>query len=178
MFQKNKWVLALLLFSLLGLLAFNSCSDSLEGPNTDDEEDDIISALMYLDGIQITTTYSAWPVPENDVPEVDTTRIGFLVKIQSIDGEKNSIRIYGLEGADVGKRENYLYPDCENPDDCKVIGTLAEEELEIDISNNGRSYQAEGKIYQTYDPYIEMTGIYNYQNIIIHYEAEGGLMGG
>lgn len=173
--QNKKWMLFVVLISCLGLFLLYSC-DSSAGPDSDEKEQEQISVLLYVSGNQITTTYSAWPIPENDVASVDTTRIGFLMKLQTVPGEESSLRMYGLEGADVGKRENYLYPDCNNPDDCQVIGSLVDENLEVDITNNDRSYQAEGKIYQTYDPYIEMTGTYNYQNTTIRYEVEGGIM--
>lgn len=170
--QNKKGIWLVVLFSISGFLGLYSCDDSSTDP---DKEGTAISGLLYVSGNQITKRYSDWPIPENDVASVDTMRVGFLVKIHSIRGEENSIRMYGLEGADVGKRENYLYPDCKHPDDCEIVGMLVGEDLEIEITNNDRSYQAEGKIYQTYDPYLEMTATYNYQNITIQYEVEGGV---
>ncbi len=173
-FQKKRLLIIVLVFSLIGFLAFNSCSDSSLDTDTDGGDDTTVSDLIYLRGTQIITQYSAWPIQENDVPTVDTTRIHFITKIQSIRGERNSIRLYGLDGADVGKREHYLYPDCEHPDDCVVTGKLEDEVFDIQLTNNGRSYEASGNIYQTYDPYVEMTATYNYQNTTIEYELEGG----
>lgn len=174
-FQQKRWLKVVLVYSLIGFLAFNSCSDSSIDTDTDGEEDTTVSDLIFLRGTQITTKYSAWPIPENEVPAVDTTRISFIMKIHSIGGERNSIRMYGLEGADVGKREDYLYPDCKDPDDCIVTGKLEDEVLDIQLTNNGRSYEASGNIYQTYDPYVEMTATYSYQNTTIEYELEGGV---
>lgn len=176
-FQQMRWSLVALLFSLTGLLAIHSCSDSSIDFDTDTVggKDKTLSNLIYLRGIQIMTQYSAWPIPENDVPTVDTTRIRFLMKIHSIRGERDLIRLYGLDGADVGKRDHYLYPDCKDPDNCKIIGNLSDEVLEINLNNNGRSYEADGNIYQTYDPYVEMSATYKYQNTTIEYELEGGV---
>jgi hypothetical protein len=157
---------------LIGWIAISSCGDSLTVPGEDQEP---LSSLIQLRGEVITTTYSNWPIPENEEPSVDTTRVGFFVKIHSLPGQNNEVRMYGLEGADVGKRGNHLFPDCSHPDDCKIIGTLTDEKLNIDLRNNGRTYKAEGFIYQTYDPYVEMTATYNYQNMMIEYELEGGV---
>lgn len=174
-FQQKKLLIIALVFSLIGFLAFNSCSDSSIDTDREEGKDKTVSDLIYLRGTQIITKYSAWPIPENEVPAVDTTRISFIMKIHSIRGERNSIRIYGLEGADVGKREDYLYPDCKDPDDCIVTGKLEDEVLDIQLTNNGRSYEASGNIYQTYDPYVEMAATYSYQNTTIEYDLEGGV---
>ncbi|MDX1640670.1 MAG: hypothetical protein R3220_03170 [Balneolaceae bacterium] len=171
---QEMWYWGVVLFALVGLLVFNNCGDSLTVPDKDDNKNEILSEVIFMKGRLIATKYSDWPIPENDVPEIDTTRIGFLMKVQSINGEENSIRIYGLEGGDVGKREDYLFPGCTHPDDCRIIGTLTDEALQINLTNNGRTYQAEGSISNAYNPYVHMTATYNYQNTTIEYELEGG----
>lgn len=160
------WILIPVIMILL--LGMGSCSDS-----TSVTDRQPLSAVMQIGGKLIKTTYSEWPIPENEVPAVDTTRVGFFIHIHSLKGETSEIRLYGLEGADVGKHGNQLFPNCSHPDECKVTGTLTDEKLNIDIQNDGRSYKAEGFIYQTYDPYLVMTATYRYENITFEYELEG-----
>lgn len=167
--QKNSAGLIIVLLGILGLFVIKGCGDSSTG-----NEDDRVSGILLVGGKEIKTTYSDWPIPEGDEPAKDTTSIGFFLKIQEVGYGNDQLRIVGLEGADVGKYDNRVFPNCTNPEECKIYGKLAGEDLEIDINNNGRSYQATGKIYQTYDPYIEMTATYKYQNITIEYNLEGG----
>ena len=169
-FYRLKWILFIPILFIIGLSTFSSCSESMTVP-----EEEPLSAVIYLYGQQITSTYSAWPIPENEEPIVDTTGIAFFTKFQSIHGDENQLRVYGLEGADVGKRGNQLFPGCEHPDECRITGTLINEEFSINLTNDGRSYQAKGFIYQTYDPYVEMTATYNYQNTTFEYELKGGV---
>tara|TARA_R100001143_G_scaffold6711_1_gene9069 strand:+ start:9134 stop:9658 length:525 start_codon:yes stop_codon:yes gene_type:complete len=168
--HQKRWAGVVLLLTCLGMLGLSGCKDHFSDV---DIEDDEIIGLFALRGQEIVTNYSDWPIPENDVPSVDTTRINFLMLIRSVDGEKNRVRMYGLEGADVGKREHYLYPGCKTPDDCKIIGMLEGEDLEIDINNNGRSYLANIMIRNNY---VEITATYNHQQTTIHYEVDGGVM--
>jgi len=174
LYQK-RWIGVVLLLSCLGMIGLSGCENSFFGS---DREDDTISGLFALTGKEIVTTYTDWPIPENDVPKRVTTNIDFLMLIRSVQGEKNMVRMYGLEGADVGKREHYLYPGCKTPDDCKITGTLDGEVVEMDINNNGRSYRATVTIRNVTDGnnlsnYAEITATYNYQNTTIHYEVDG-----
>lgn len=177
LYQK-RWIRVILLLSCLGMLGLSGCKDLFSGS---DRDDDSISGLFALTGKEIVTTYSDWPIPENDVPSVDTTRIRFLMLTNSVPKEENMVRLYGLEGADVGKRERYLYPGCDTPNDCKITGTLDGEILTIELYNNGRSYQAEGAIRNVTDGnnrsnYVVITATYHYQHTTIQYEIEGGVI--
>lgn len=177
LFQRNSTGLIIVLLGMFGLFLIKGCGDS--STNMDDDEDveaDQISGIFYVTGEEIRTIYSDWPIPEGEEPSRDKTRIGFIMKIQKIGDGDDQLRIVGLEGADVGKYDNRVYPDCSTPDECKIYGSLIGEDLEIEIENNGRSYQAAGSIYQTYEPYVEMTATYNYQNVTIQYELEGEKM--
>lgn len=165
--HQKRWVGVVLLLTCLGMLGLSGCKDLFSGS---DREDDTIIGLFALSGQEIVTNYSEWPIPENDEPSVETTRIDFLMLIRSVDGEENRVRLYGLEGADVGKREHYFYPSCKTPDDCKITGMLEGEDLKIDINSNGRSYRAEVKIRNNY---VEITATYNYQQTTINYEVDG-----
>jgi hypothetical protein len=91
----------------------------------------------------------------------------------------NMVRVYGLEGADVGKRGQYFYPDCNALDECKVIGTLDGEDLTIDLQHNGRSFKAEGEVlrFEGSDySIVEMAATYSYENTTIQYIFEGSRM--
>lgn len=170
--QRNRTGLLFILLSILGLLMIKGCGDSSTSPD-DEEEGDQVSGIFYVRGKEVRTIYSDWPIPEGEVPSKDEERISFIIKIQKIRTGSDQLRIIGLEGADVGKYDNRIYPDCTIPEECKIYGNLVGEDLAIDIENNDRSYQATGKIYKTYEPYLEMTATYSYQNVKIEYTLEG-----
>ena len=59
------------------------------------------------------------------------------------------------------------------PELCEVYGSLNGQDLQIEITNEERSYHATGKIYQVYDPFMELEAKYQFQNMIITYKLEG-----
>lgn len=160
------------MFTVLGVLFLSGCSDS--STNTGVNEN--VEGVYSIQGEKIVTRYSDWPIPQHEEPAVDTLGVDFLLVIATAEGKEDTIRLYGVEGVDIGEGDNRVFPNCTVPDECEFFGTLVGEDLEISVSNNGRSYKATGNIYQTYDPYLEMTAVFNYQNVTIHYEVEGGLL--
>lgn len=160
------------LIAVLGGAFLSSCSDS----STNAGVNEVVAGVYSIQGEKIVTKYSEWPVPQNEEPSVDTLSVDFLLVIAADEGSENTIRLIGVEGVDIGEAGNRVFPNCKVPDECEFFGKLVGEDLEISVSKNGRSYQAIGSIYQTYDPYLEMTAVFNYQNITIEYEVEGGLL--
>jgi len=129
-----------------------------------------------MKGFETITRYSEWPIPEGEVPTVQRYGVHFFMLMKMNNRVDSMVRVYGLEGADVGKVDRYLYPGCNTLDNCKVIGTLEGEDLTIEIQNNGRSYQAEGTIqfFEDSDYSIaEITATYNNKNTTIQYIFEG-----
>lgn len=161
-----------LLIIILGAIFLNGCADS----STNTQVYEKVAGTYSIIGEKIVTTYSEWPIPENEEPTVDTLGVDFLLVITAAENREDTIRLIGVEGVDIGEGDNRVFPNCTVPDECEFFGTLVGEDLEISVSKNGRSYQAIGSIYQTYDPYLEMTAVFNYQNITIEYEVEGGLL--
>lgn len=160
------------LILVLGAVFLHGCADSSTNTQVNEE----VVGTYSINGEKIVTKYSEWPIPENEEPTVDTLGVEFLLVIAAAENREDTIRLYGVEGVDIGEGDNRVFPNCTVPAECEFFGRLVGEDLEINVSNNGRSFQAEGKIYQTYDPYIEMTGTYNYQHTTIYYEVEGGLL--
>ena len=72
---------------------------------------------LFVFGKKVTTTYSNWPIPEADKPTVDTSFVSFVMLRQV---KKYSFQVYGLEGADVGKRDDLVYSNCTDMEKCKV----------------------------------------------------------
>jgi len=133
---------------------------------------------FVMRGQATVTSYSQWPFPEGEEPSVVTSSYRFMMVIDFSGSNENQVRFYGLEGADVGKRNQYLFNDCNHMTDCKVIGTLDGEELTIDLQHEGGTFQAEGEIRNFTDSYytndfIELTATYTYQETIIEYEFRG-----
>jgi len=141
-----------------------------------DKSDDTKTILYEMKGFETITRYSEWPIPEGEVPTVKRYGVHFFMLMKMDNRVNNLVRLYGLEGADVGKRNQHLYPDCNPEADCKVIGTLDGENLTIDLQHEGRSYQAEGAVqfFEDSDYSIaEITATFNYENTTVQYIFEG-----
>jgi hypothetical protein len=149
------------LSAILGFV-FGGCSNSSTNTKINDE----VFGLYSIEGQKIITN-------ENEETTVDTLYVEFLLMISKAEAGEDTIRLYGLQGVDTGDGDNRVYPNCTIPEECEVFAKLEGEDLKIDVINDGRSYQATGKIYQTYEPYIEMKATFNYQNTTIYYEVEG-----
>lgn len=168
---KKSIVFLIFCFAMAGL---SGCEDLFPFFEKDTNKTDLYSMI----GQQTVTSYSEWPIPEGEDPTVVTSSYRFPMLIDFNAGNDKQIRLYGLEGADVGKREQYLYHDCNPTADCKVIGRLDGEELTIDLRHEGGSFRAEGAIRNFTDSYdtndfIELAATYTYQQTIIQYELRG-----
>lgn len=165
--KSNTITVCFFLSAVLGFV-FVGCSNS----STNVKINDDVFGIYSIEGQKIITKASK-SSPENEGTTVDTLYVEFLLVISEAEGREDTIRLYGLQGVDTGEGDNRVYPNCTIPKECKVFAKLEGEDLKIDINNEGRTYQATGKIYQTYDPFIEMSATFNYQNTTIHYEVEG-----
>lgn len=123
---------------------------------------------ILVGGYKITTTYSDWPIPEGDKPRVDTSRIGFIFGKEI---NKDHFRILGLDGADVGKRGNQVFPNCPDSGKCEIIGNMTgPESFKVNLNNDGRTYNATANFGTSG---FEMEGEYNYQNVNVKYDLLG-----
>ncbi|MDZ7718275.1 MAG: hypothetical protein U5K72_05580 [Balneolaceae bacterium] len=151
----------------VAILMLMGCSGSSTAPGNESP----IPGVYYLRGEKIVSTVSAGNTGEI---EQDTTFVLLIVKIQKVENERNRFRFYGLDGADVSEEGNHrVFPECNDPEQCEIYGSIAGEDLLIDVSNGERSYHASGNVYQTYDPYIDIEAEYEYQDVTIHYTLEG-----
>lgn len=159
---------------LVCIFLFSCTDDTLNPPPYEPKETEIdLSGIWLLSGSEERTTYSEWPIPPDEDPEQEKYSQGFNVLIQQID--ENNIRIYGLVGADAGRAENAVFPECSNPENCKVFGTkTGEHEWEIDIQNGPRTYNAVIKLKEMIDlNEFTLEGTYEYQNKSIEYVLDG-----
>lgn len=168
--QRKKQIFVLLMICILGgSMIFAGCGGSSTGPEK--EFFDPVSGIMLVRAEKTTNIYSDWPIPEGDDPEIKTEIINFIFVLKLSREIEGQVRIYGLEGADVGKYDHRVYPDCINPNDCKVYGTMSDNtNLEVDLENNGRTYVATGSI-QTMDFNIQAE--YQHENVVIQYDLTG-----
>jgi hypothetical protein len=153
---------------LLGF-GFTACSSNTTEP--DMEEPDLLSGNYRLEGWQIIRTYPRWPVQEGDVPEVDSSGISSHLIVERIEGKQDTIRLIGLEGADVGDYHEYLFPECTRADDCKIYGRMVtDQDFVVDVTNGERRYFGIGTIL-TIDIYVN--GTYRYREKEIEYQLNG-----
>lgn len=171
--HQQRWMWIVLLLSCFSMAGLTGCEDLF---SVFDKNDDTKTILYEMKGFENITSYSEWPIPEGEVPAVERYGVHFFMLIKINNRVNNLVRLYGLEGADVGKRDQYLYPDCNPEADCKVIGTLDGENLTIDLQHKGRSFQAEGEVRFFEDSeysIAEITATYQYKNTTIQYILEG-----
>lgn len=154
--------------TILCIFLLFGCSE--QPVETEPEETiDQISGLYYLSGEKISTGYSCFNCLVVEDPYTNSIDLSLNVKV--VKDKQDTVRFYGLAGADAGEFGKRVFPECKHPDNCKVYGKLTGiESFEIDIENNGRRYQASGSI-RTVD--IEVTGQYSYQNNQIEYDLHG-----
>lgn len=168
-----KWMWIVLLLSCISIAGLTGCEDLF---SVFDKSKDTKTILYEMKGFETITRYSEWPIPEGESPSVQRYGVHFFMLVKVNNRVNNLVRLYGMEGADVGKHDRYLYPDCNSLDDCKVIGTLDGEDLTIDLRHEGRSFQAEGEVrfFEGSDYSIaEITATYQYKNTTIQYIFEG-----
>lgn len=148
----------------------NGCSSgSVESEPIDNGYDQ--GGLYALTGSKIINDQSGKAKPLISESKSDTIRLSFTVNILWNNENRDRVRIIGLYGADVGNFTERVFPGCIMSDDCKVFGSfINHENIEIDIENNGRRYQANGQI-KTVD--IELRGQYTHQDHTINYELSG-----
>jgi hypothetical protein len=156
-----------LLFGMLVLSIFivAGCSGSSTGPEV--RIIDTTSGDIYMYGKELTTVH----LPNGEKADEITAYIDFVMTVKLLKVGEESVRFYGLEGADVGKKSHNVFPGCTQSDDCPVFGRMINSEtFEINISNEGRSYTATGSI-RTVN--VELEAVYQSENVTIRYELNG-----
>jgi hypothetical protein len=155
---------------LLGLIALSiliiaGCSGSSTGPDV--RIIDTTSGDIYMYGKELTTVH----LPNGETEEETTAYIDFVMTLKLLQVGEEKVRFYGLEGADVGKSGNYVFPGCTRSDDCPVYGRMTTNEtFEININNQGRSYTATGSVRTVH---VQLEGVYQSENVTIRYELNG-----
>ena len=126
-------------YSIVIIIFFGSCSNNSTGPAEDE-----ISGVYLMTGEKITTKYSGWPKSATEEPRVDTSSAGFLLKVEKLDDSGNYLRLYGLEGVDIGENRNRVFQNCIIPDECEIIIQLNGKEFQMNFNNGERSYKGTG----------------------------------
>lgn len=121
-----------------------SCADQAVEQDPEPEPDpsiDTISGVYFVDGSQSHWFWDCFNCKTDENPFKNGTE--FSVNAQLVKDKVDTVRFYGLEGADAGIAEKKVFPNCTHPNDCRVYGRLHPSgEIEINIENDGRSYSA------------------------------------
>ncbi|NBB76353.1 MAG: hypothetical protein GVY02_03150 [Bacteroidetes bacterium] len=155
-------------------LLIGCTNDGLNPPPFDPKESDFdVSGVWLASGGEDITTYSEWPIPPGEEPEVEEHSLGFVMLIEQMDD--GHIRIIGLPGADVGRADGLVFTGCLHPDNCEVIGNeIGKFEWEIDIQRGDRSYNALFSLKRFIDlNQFTLEGTYEFQNRKIEYRFDG-----
>ena len=160
-----KTAVPILVFLVVTILA--NCSGSPVGPEP--QQPDRISGVFYLQGPKTTTG----PPCLHCLPDNETLQeiIYHSVNVQLVEGKQDTVRFFGVYGADAGDTADRVFPDCTSSNDCKVYGRLtSSEQYEIDIEHSGRRFRATGVIRTVT---FTLEGQYTHENRTIDYELEG-----
>ena len=155
----------LIICSFIGILFSFSGSTGVE---QQEEMIDLGSGTFYLKGTMTSTEYPCLFCPGNQ--DFYTYYTDFSVNILPVPGKKDTLRFYGLQGADAGEFDKRVFPYCTMPENCVIYAKLIGDVFEIDISNDGRRYRAQGILKSST---IELEGQYSYENITIDYDLKG-----
>lgn len=133
-----------LLISVIFLIVLSTCSETPTESKPEPEPEapvDTISGVYFLDGSQTHWFWDCFNCFTDENPFRNGTE--FSVNVQLVQDKVDTVRFYGLEGADAGIAEKMVFPDCIHPYDCKVYGRLYPSgDIEIELERNGRSYSA------------------------------------
>lgn len=154
-------------FILMPVLFITACKNHSVDPASMNE----ISGVYFLEGLKIT--FLTLSDSENEDVIVDTTYFTLPTKVLQDFDKKDTLQFIGLEGADVGKNGNRVYPACSVPDECKIYASLIGDIIEINLSNNGRTYKAKGSLRIRNKPIIDLESEFLYQNVRILYFLSG-----
>ncbi|MDZ7718274.1 MAG: hypothetical protein U5K72_05575 [Balneolaceae bacterium] len=148
---------------LLFLVFYSGCS---ENPSESDPEPvDEISGVYFVHGEQVNLTYDfPWPSWGGDIVILsrDTIETSFTLEIKLVENRPDTIRFFGLHGANDGKK-GALPWTCDEftPFDC-AFANLTGSEFVVDISSPLGTYDAMGKLENgeiTLDAHFEYRGI-------------------
>lgn len=162
--MKKISILSVLFFLLIYSVG---CKDSIDSEPK--EPGDLITGMYFVEGEKIIYQYPTWPIEDGHLPVIDTIRVEIALNIQLQD-DRETIRLVGVPGADVGIFEHRMYPNCTQSRDCEIYGTkTSEDNFEINLSGNGRTYQANLFLKN----YFELEAKFQYQSTTIDYNLTG-----
>lgn len=154
---------------------FDSAAGSLSETQ---EKSDAISGLYFLHGTKVSTFYPCLFACFDMEPARDTTFVAFTTNVWLVPEKTDTLRFFGLLGADAGERgpdqfEEFLFPIelHDNGDQYRIFGRIADNsKFEIDLMYAGPRYVASGSFT---DNTIQLEGKYQYRNRTFAYDLEG-----
>jgi len=157
---------------LASVLYFNSCNSV----DPDAKAVDKMSGIYYMHGTKIITIYPCTFTCFDMEPYVETTTVAFTMNMEPVDGKRDTIRFFGLMGADAGESgtrgfREFLFPiELFYSEEFKVYAHLTGSTFEIDLATAGPQYTATGILQNNA---IQLSGQYHYRQRTFAYELEG-----
>lgn len=151
------------------LVVLGACTPT----SSDSDPGDEISGIYIMNGLRTVETYPDGVASENEKPEPTQTNISLVIKVKLIDNNQDTIRFYGLEGADTGNFDEKVFSNCTMPEHCPVYTNMNDTKLEFDIVQDGRSYKGSGTITILNQTVIQLNTRFQDGNTAIEYDISG-----
>lgn len=139
--------------------------------------DDPITGMYYLYGTKISTIYPCTWTCFDMEPAVDTTSVAFTANVWLVEEKQDTLRFFGLLGADAGERGPNQFGEFVFPivlyghEQQKVYATLGNSnDFEINLNNTGERYTAAGSFTGNT---IQLEGQYHYRQRTFEYNLQG-----
>lgn len=154
------------------VLYFNSCNSIDPHAKAVDK----MSGIYYMHGTKIITIYPCTWTCFDMEPYVESTTVAFTMNMEPVDGKRDTIRFFGLMGADAGESgtrgfKEFLFPiESFYSETRTVYAHLNDNTFEIDLMTAGPQYTATGILQNNA---IQLSGQYHYRQRTFAYELEG-----
>lgn len=139
--------------------------------------DDPITGMYYFYGTKISTIYPCTWTCFDMEPAVDTTSVAFTANVWLVEEKRDTLRFFGLLGADAGERGRHQFGEFVFPivlygdEEQKVYATLRNSNgFEINLNSTGERYTATGSFTGNT---IQLEGQYHYRQRTFEYDLQG-----
>lgn len=146
------------------------------------QQSDTISGVYYLYGTKISEIYPCAFTCFDMEPARDTTTVSFTTNVWLVPEKTDTLRFFGLMGADAGEigsnqYEEFLFPiELHDEDQYRIYGRITEDsEFEIEVWGTGSRYIGTGSFQHNI---LQLEGMCQYRNRSFAYKLVGAKLEG
>ncbi len=162
---------------LLSVSIWSGFGSAAESPSKTFKASGVNSETYFLHGTKISTIYPCTFTCFDMEPARDTTSVTFTTHVWSAPGKKDTLRFFGLLGADAGESGpnqfiEFVFPiELHHGDQYRIYARKTDnDKFEIEAWGTGSRYIGTGSFGNNT---IQLQGMYQYRNRSFAYDLEG-----